>query len=332
MINLFKQKKKIMPTIDFLLKLCTESQDAVLQTATWGELYQGYDAICQKWDNLIRVSLWKWTLAYFACFYVDMVVSWEIYREFLHSIVANPQTWQVIGMGCFVNGMALVLAELVSKHLSSGLYRIEVENALDKLYKTEDSNSFVTPLMAEYKVNKDKEQEILFAVVLFTIMVGVIYLFADQRTQLLKVIYHRNDLAFEVTQKLIPVLVFCAEIMAGIYMGYTVRRWILGWKCLRAESKKQKAISKALKLDNLAFNHYLGMKLTPELGNTLRLINVIDAMVARCQNRIPVEPPKVKAVEKEVALFIETDEPFAQIAIPNRNAVVPANESYTSFE
>jgi hypothetical protein len=296
-----KKKSPLLPNTtpsDLLIQQCLQAEDAYQKAELSQKIVDEGLPTLEAYQGFVRVSLWKWFIAFCACFYADMVVSWEIYREFLHAAIARPQVWMILGMGCFVNGMALVLAELVGKRYSNGLSRLDTYT-LTQQYEDSNTSTYV----AEYEAKLERESEWKLAQILFWVMIVAIYIFAEQRTELLKVIFKRTDFSFSLSQKAIPIVVFIAEIIAGMYVGHSIKRWKLGWKISKAQSNARKHLANALHFDNMAFKNLQTFKFEEDVLVTLRMSSEsIDAMIERCKKRMPIVPQNTEIAVNEPIL------------------------------
>ncbi len=91
--------------------------------------FEWLDTKLTAWAGFLASSpIMVFNFFFLVCFCVDIMVSWEMYREVVSYALKPEPFWAILSVGLIINGMAVVVSHHFSMVLSPGLLDVETWN------------------------------------------------------------------------------------------------------------------------------------------------------------------------------------------------------------
>lgn len=183
-----------------------------------------------KWNGIMANGLITLAMVvFFISCPVEIMVSFEMYREFLANYSPAPSTPLVWLMGLFIVGYAALVSHYLSTTISPNLKQWEVFNALH-------NDVFENRIEAEVEelIEKSSKRQLMIGLGAAGILLTIVTLISWQRSLLMGQLNEVND--YSLLEKILPVIVVIVEILSGVYLAYVIKSWKLAfaiWKLKR---------------------------------------------------------------------------------------------------
>lgn len=192
------------------------------------EAHQKYKYLFDKWENIIyspeAIIL---TLVFVVSCPVEIMVSYEMYREMLGNYSGDPSPVLIWLMGFFVVGMAAWVSHMLSLKLSHSIRRLEI-------FSLQNNQPGLLEVEAIETINKISRKQFTRGVIFFILLIIVVGAISWQRS-LLTVAATGQD-TISLLDKLLPIVVVIIEVFTGIYAAYFIRFFHL--RFLRKSTRK----------------------------------------------------------------------------------------------
>ncbi len=179
--------------------------------------YEKYKFIIEQWGNrMINSGVVLLTSIFLISCPVEIMVSYEMYRELLANYSGKPSAILVWLMGFFIVGLAAWVSHLIGKKISKSLYDWEVFN-----FMYIQNNNKMIEVEAEEKMQKEANTQFRLGIVFFVFLLLLVAGISWQRSFLTSLANGQDD--FSLLEKILPIAVVTVEVFTGIYAAYIIK-------------------------------------------------------------------------------------------------------------
>lgn len=174
--------------------------------------------ILNAWEGIMsNAPVTIFSSIFATSFIVDIMVSWEMYRDLIGYVFDDQPFWAILLVGLVINGIALKVSHYLGKTKSRALFDLEVWNYIHLRHGGD-----YDPELAERAIEKECRRDFISFLFWSLILVGTVASISWQRSFLLSAAGNQTA-DYNSFQKILPVILIIVEVFTGVFLFYVLK-------------------------------------------------------------------------------------------------------------